>query len=121
MTDTARASLCESPRLLRQLQRAIAWLLVLSLAGCGRPPQVVDDDGCFQAVDALWTAVTSKRTDLLEQTATELDRLHTAGSLSDAGHQALTAIIRDARSKEWTKSATNLKHFMQGQRRSRTN
>ena len=80
---------------------------------------MVDNDECFHAVDALWTAVTSKRTDLLEQSATELDRLHTAGGLSEAGHRALTAIIRDARSKDWTKSATNLKHFMQGQRRSR--
>jgi hypothetical protein len=106
---------------LRWFSRTVVFMLFLSLSGCGRPPQVVDDEECFQAVDALWTAVTSKRTELLEQTSTELDRLHTAGRLSDGGHQALTAIVRDARSKEWTKAATNLKHFMQGQRRSRPN
>jgi len=121
MTKSALVPLCECPRRLRRFWATVGCLLLLSLTGCGRPPQVVDDEECFQAVDALWTAVTSKRTDLLEQTATELDRLQTAGSLSDAGHRALTAIIRDARSKEWTKSATNLKHFMQGQRRSRPN
>ncbi len=119
MTDSARVPSCESPRLLLPFQRVMAWLLVLSLIGCGRPPQVVDDGECFRAVDALWTAVTSKRTDLLEQTANELDLLHAAGNLTEAGHRALTSIIRDARSKEWAKSATNLKHFMQGQRRSR--
>ena len=119
MTESAIVPLRECPRPHRRFWGAVGWLLLLSLTGCGRTPQVVDNDECFHAVDALWTAVTSKRTELLEQTATELDRLHTAGSLSQAGHRALTAIIRDARSKEWTKSATNLKHFMQGQRRSR--
>lgn len=121
MTESSFVPLCESPRPLRRIRGAIGWLLLLSLAGCSGPPQVVDDAECFQAVEALWTAVTTKRTDLLEQSATEVERLHSSGSLSDAGHRALTAIIRDARSKEWTKSATNLKHFMQGQRRSRPN
>ena len=119
MTESAIVPLRECPRSLRRFRGAIGWLLMLSLAGCGRTPQVVDNDECFHAVDALWTAVTSKRTDLLEQSTTELERLRAAGSLSEAGHRALTAIIRAARSKEWTKSATNLKHFMQGQRRSR--
>ena len=119
MNGSALVLLCECPRPLRRFWGAIGWLLLLSLSGCGRPPQVIDNEECFGAVEALWTAVTSKRTDLLEQTATELERLRAAGSLSEAGHRALTAIIRDARSKEWTKSATNLKQFMQGQRRSR--
>jgi len=121
MTGSALVPLCECPWRYHRFWATIGGLFLLLLAGCGRPPQVVDNNECFQAVDALWTAVTSKRTDLLEQTAAELDRLLAAGSLTEAGHHALTAIIRDARSKEWTKSATNLKQFMQGQRRSRPN
>ena len=90
---------------------------VMSSTGCGRPAQVVDHDECFQAVDALWTAVTSKRGDLLEQTADELDRLHTAGNLSKDGHRELIEIVKQARAAEWTTSAKKLKAFMLGQRR----
>ena len=106
----------------------IRWLLsamtlvvtLISIAGCGRPAQVVDDDECFQAVDALWTAVTSKRSDLLEQTAAELDRLQAAGNLSEDGHRELSEIVRQARASEWTTSAKKLKAFMLGQRRTRS-
>ncbi len=97
-------------------------LLVVTLAlcpGCGRPPQVVHDEECFQAVDALWTAVTSKRSDLVEQTATELDRLQSEGSLSEAGHESLQRIIEQARATEWQAAAEKLKAFMLGQRKAR--
>ena len=85
--------------------------------GCGRPPQVVHDEECFSAVEALWTAVTTKRTDLLEQSATELDRLHAAGKLSEEGHDALDEIIQSARDEEWMPAAKSLKVFMLGQRK----
>ena len=92
-------------------------MALLSSYGCGRPPQVVDDEDCFSAVEALWTAVTSKRTDLLEQSATELDRLHSAGKLSEDGHEALDEIIQSARDEEWMPAAKSLRTFMLGQRK----
>lgn len=93
--------------------------LALSISGCGRPPQVVDNEECFAAVEALWTAVTSKRTDLLERTATEINRLHKAGSLSDAGHTELDRIVEMARKTEWRPAAEELNEFMLGQRKSK--
>ena len=85
----------------RLLKTVVLLAALLSTHGCGRPPQVVDDEECFSAVESLWTAVTTKRTDLLEQSATELDRLHSAGKLSEEGHDALDAIIQSARDEEW--------------------
>ena len=94
------------------------FVALLFSCGCGRPPQVVHDEECFSAVEALWTAVTTKRTDLLEQSATELDRLHSAGKLSEEGHDALDEIIQSARDEEWMPAAKSLKVFMLGQRKS---
>lgn len=93
--------------------------LLLTGNGCGGPTQVVANEECFSAVDALWTAVTSKRSDLVEQTAKELNRLHTTGSLSDDGHEELTEIVQLARKKEWEPAAKTLKVFMLGQRKAK--
>ncbi len=104
------------PRILSAL---LLSTMLIAGVGCGGPPQVVHNEECFAAVDALWTAVTSKRGDLVEQTATELDRLQTAGSLSDAGHADLAEIVELARAEHWTAAAQTLKAFMLGQRKAR--
>ena len=98
-----------------RLTRTFLMAMIVTCIGCGSPPQVVDNDECFQAVDALWTAVTSKRSDLLEQTVTELERLRSAGALSEDGHQALSKIVGKARAAEWPEAAKMLKVFMLGQ------
>ena len=100
----------------RLLSSVVIAALLISGSGCG-PPQVVADEECFSAVDALWTAVTSKRIDLVEQTATELNRLQAKGSLSNEGHAALTKVVDMARAAEWQPAAETLKGFMLGQRR----
>ncbi len=106
---------------LLRMKRVFASLLFLvaifSSHGCGRPPQVVDSEECFSAVEALWTAVTTKRIDLLEQSAIEIDRLHTDGQLSKEGHEALYEIIQSAQEGEWLPAAKSLKAFMLGQRK----
>ena len=104
----------------RRLLALLLSTLLIAGSGCGGPPQVVHDEECFSAVDALWTAVTSKRTDLVEQTATELDRLHAAGSLSDAGHSDLSEIVEMARSENWSDAGQTLKTFMLGQRKAKS-
>lgn len=91
--------------------------MLVVCAGCGGPPQVLDDAECFKAVDALWTAVTTQKSELVENTATELARLHADGKLSDAGLAALTSVIEQARRSEWVPAAKKLKGFIQGQRR----
>ncbi len=109
-----------TPLCQKHLLKTLALLVVLiSSQGCGRPPQVVDDEECFSAVEGLWTAVTTKRSDLLEQSATELDRLHTAGKLSEEGHHVLDEIIQSARDEAWQPAAQSLKAFMLGQRKTK--
>lgn len=95
----------------------LSLLCTLLLAGCGSPPQVTASDEAMESVDALWTALTSKRSDLLEQTAKSLERLHANKQLSDAALQSLQAIIGDARSGDWEEATTTLKWFIRGQRR----
>ncbi len=77
----------------------------------------IDNEECFSAVEALWTAVTTRRIDFLEQSATETDRLHTDGQLSKEGHEALYEIIQSAQKEEWVPAAKSLKAFMLGQRK----
>ena len=92
-----------------------SWLI----QGCNSPPQVVDDPECFKAVDALWTAVNAKRTDLLEQSSAELAQLQAKSQLSKAGFDSLNGIVNRARSGEWSEASRSLKDFMLGQRRAR--
>ena len=104
-------------RATRFLISILILVAILLIQGCGGPPQVVDDEECFSAVDALWTAVTSKRADLLEQSANELESLQSNGRLSTEGYDELLEIIDEARSEEWLNAAKSLKIFMQGQRK----
>lgn len=103
---------------LRGLQMLILIAACFCSHGCSSPPQVVNDEECFAAVEALWTAITTKRSDLLEQTADELHRLQLDGKLSEEGHEALNEIIQTARHQEWMPAAKSLKTFMLGQRKS---
>ena len=105
------------PHRLLYLPIVIAALcLCLALPGCS-PPQVLNDDECLAAVDALWTAVTARRTDLLDQAEAELGRLYEAGSIPADGDAELGKIIDQARSGEWEAAARRLRKFIQGQRR----
>src|SRR5438132_6955425 len=71
-------SLClrgEKRRLTRTSTLHVAgWLLasvllcgasIVLFAGCGSVPQVAEDENVYKELDALYTAVTSKRRDLL--------------------------------------------------------
>ncbi len=96
---------------------AIAGLLTLALGGgCGRAPQLAADRECLAAADALWTAVTAKRTDLVDQSAAEFERLHAAMRLSDEAFAALSSIVSDARAGNWTAARAALKTLLRGQR-----
>ena len=104
---------------MRRFMVPISVVLSLVAGGCSRPNQVAHDPDCLKAVDALWTAVTSKRTDLLQQTDQELRRLEQSGQLSQSGHAELDVIIEMADAGRWTDAAQQLKWFMNGQQRQR--
>ena len=54
---------------------ACGLALALTLTGCSGPPQMGGDKEVFGAVDALYTAVTAKRTDLLDRSEQKLTDL----------------------------------------------
>jgi hypothetical protein len=95
----------------------LATALVLPLAGCGRPPQITHNEESMKATDALWTAVRSKRLELLAQVETELQRLHQENKLDDDAFNDLEKIIEVARAGNWDKATKNLRWFIKGQRR----
>jgi len=92
----------------------IACLLVTT--GCGGPPQMAGNEECMTAADALWTAVNKKRTDLVDTSAAEIDRLSKAGTMPEAAYKELSEIITTARAGEWADARASLKSFIRGQR-----
>lgn len=99
--------------------RITPWLIGLCLAiavgGCA-PTQVLGDPETFKALDALWTAVTSRKTELVNQVDKELDRLASAGKLSSEGRAELRTISDTALKGQWESAAQSLRTFIKGQR-----
>ena len=102
-------------RALRIAALLLSVIAVLSLAGCNRTPQLSGEESLV-ATDALWTAVTSKRPPLVERAAGDLDKLHSAGELSDDAFDYLKAVVASARDGQWPEARKSLKKFISGQR-----
>jgi hypothetical protein len=98
------------------LRSSFIWLLLAALAGCSGTPQLNGDEESLGAADALWTAVTAKRSDLLDKSAARIEELHTAGKLPDDAFQSLQGVIAQAREGQWAEARGALKAFVKGQR-----
>jgi hypothetical protein len=112
------SSIAMTFRILSQSSIAALLLAVMvSLAGCRPVPQVVDDPAVYRELDALYTAVTSHRQDLLLACRERLTKLHVEKHLSDAGFTEIADIMSQAEKGEWSPAATRLYDFMRAQRR----
>lgn len=99
--------------------KTLAFLmLVLLLMGCGRPAQMGSSDEVLGAVDALYTAISSRRAELLEKSATRIEALHASKELPDAAYRQLKSYIDEARKGQWDPAIRKLHEFIRGQRRS---
>ena len=107
------------PRISRR--KVLAWILVscspMIAIGCSRVPQVLQDEAAFGELDALYTAVTTKRTDLLKDCQQRITRLHDEKRMSDAGYEEIQAITSLAEEGEWSPAAERLYTFMRAQRK----
>lgn len=92
-------------------------VLLVAVRGCGRPPQIGADEEAFRAVDALFTAVTARRPDLVDRCADRLGQLHAGGKLPAAAHAELRRVIDRARDGRWEAAAERLYDFMRRQER----
>lgn len=108
---------------LRRKFSACGWLvcgvlLACATGGCGGVPQVIDDEAVYGEVDALFTAVTSKRPQLLADCKSRLMKLHGEKRLSDAGFAELDRTMQMCESGDWQPAAQRLYDFMRAQRKS---
>jgi outer membrane protein assembly factor BamD (BamD/ComL family) len=90
-----------------------AVLLMILLAGCG--PPAVNSPEAERSVDALYTAVTSRRPELLDQCEQRLKQLLTEEKLTPSAHGELADIIQQARQGEWQEAAETLDSFIRNQ------
>ncbi len=98
--------------------RAAVALLMASLAsGCFGPPQMGPDREAFTTIDALFTAVSLREPTRVDRCAEGLSKLHDAGKLPKPAHDALAAIIAEAKGGQWEPAQERLREFMLAQRR----
>ena len=95
---------------------AVAVLLMIFIPGCFGPPQIGPDRETFQAVDALFTAVSMKDAAQLGRCEATLKGLRTSGKLPDSAADRLDAIVAEARGGQWEPARDRLRAFMEGQR-----
>ena len=92
-------------------------LIALTASRLMLPPQMGPDEEVFKTVDALFTALTSRDKQRLEDCEHRLRSYRDGGKLPAAAARKLDAIVKQAETGQWEKSAHQLYDFMLAQRR----
>ena len=100
--------------LIKSLVSGLLVGVLLLVTGCGGPAALQSAEA-FSATDALYTAITSHRTDLLDESEIRLKRLKDAGKLSTDAFESLSKIIKQAQSGNWQDAAEVLDSFIRHQ------
>lgn len=92
------------------------WIVLASIAtsGCSRPAALDTSEG-RKAAEALYTAVTSKKLDLLDRCDERLKSLQSDEKLSGPAYRELMAISANARDGRWQPAAEKLDWFIRHQ------
>lgn len=102
-------------RFRRVVVRRVSSYLILAMAiGCGSVPPLGSEE-VSSAADALYTAVTSRRPELLDAVEMNLNKLNADQQVSPAALTALQAIIDQARAGEWQAAAEELDQLIRNQ------
>ena len=96
------------------LQTLSALLILFVAVGCGSAPPLGSEEVSSTA-DALYTAVTSRRLELVDAVEESLERLQAEQQVSPAAMTALQAIIAQARAGEWQAAAEELDQLIRNQ------
>jgi hypothetical protein len=95
--------------------RRVFWYLILAMAiGCGSAPPLGSEEVSSTA-DALYTAVTSRRLELVDAVEKNLNKLNADQQVSPAAMAVLQAIIEQARAGEWQAAAEELDQLIRNQ------
>ena len=99
------------------MHAAAALLLTAIASGCFGPPQMGPDREAFTTIDALYTAVSLREPAHVDRCSQGLSKLRDAGKLPEPAHDALAAIIAEAKGGRWEPAQARLREFMLAQRR----
>jgi hypothetical protein len=91
-----------------------AWLLFAMICGCTQPAPLESPEA-HSSADALYTAITSRRQDLMSEVETRLMSLNKSGKLSQTALNELTEIISIAKAEKWQNAAERLDTFIRNQ------
>lgn len=109
MSMTRPANCCRAIR-----QTLSALLILIACAGCSSAPPLGSEEVSSTA-DALYTAVTSRRMELVDAVEEKLNKLHAEQQVSPAAMTALQAIIEQARAGQWQAAAEELDQLIRNQ------
>lgn len=105
----------------RRWRVAVSMVLLVLMSvlccGCGSTPQLLDDDAVASELDAFFTAVTSKKPELLKASRERFTKLHAEQRLSPEGFERLSGIADQAESGKWEPAARELYDLIRAQRR----
>ena len=96
------------------LQTLFALLIVIASVGCSSAPPLGTEEVSSTA-DALYTAVTSRRMELVNAVEEKLNKLHAEQQVSPDAMTALQAIIEQARAGQWQAAAEELDQLIRNQ------
>ncbi len=90
---------------------------LLTCVGCWRAPQLGDDESAWKETEALYTAVTARRTELVDASTLRLADLHESGRIPTDVYKRLDAIAQRAKAGQWEPAGRELWHLMRKQRK----
>ena len=96
------------------MRRVSVCLMLVMAIGCNSAPPLGSEEASSTA-DALYTAVTSRRPELVDAVEKSLNKLQAEQQISSAAMTALQAIIEQGRAGEWQAAAEELDQLIRNQ------
>ena len=96
------------------IRRMTACLVLVMAIGCNSATPLGSEEVSSTA-DALYTAITSRRPELVDAVEKSLNKLQGEQQISPAARTALQAIIDQARAGEWQAAAEELDQLIRNQ------
>ena len=97
-----------------KLHTLTALLILIAAVGCNSAPPLGSEE-VNSTADALYTAVTSRRMELVDAVEESLNKLHAEQQVSPAAMTALQAVIAQARAGKWQAAAEELDRLIRNQ------
>lgn len=101
-------------RVLLTMRRSVYGMVLFVCLGCGGTTVIESSEG-RKAAEALYTAVTSQKSELLDRSEQRLSELKSAGKLSEAAYAKLASISRKARDGKRQAAAEELDRLIRYQ------